>query len=98
MEIIGSCVRLEKLYLEISDQKVAKMYLPQLLNLRHLEEIHLNGIGGFTVDHFQQITETCQFLQYISFPRGTPWGEEPYLMSFLKNTTTVMALLQARSP
>ena len=85
MLIVGTLTNLKFLHIDLLQPQVGKMYLPELLKLRNLNCLRLDGFplgsfqNGFNLDHFKQITENSKLLTDISFPRGTPWANDEFL-------------------
>lgn len=78
--IIGELRNLRRVHLDLLKPVLSRSYLPHLTRLRYLDSIHLDGFETFDLEHFTTITASCHLITTFSFPRGTPWAGEDFLL------------------
>jgi len=78
METVGTFYSLQSLRIDLLNPRAESICLPEILRLRHLQSLQLDGLAPLSAIDLQQIT-SATVLTEISFPKGTQWARRKLL-------------------
>ena len=78
IETVGTFYNLQSLRIDLLNPRVESICLPEILRLRHLQSLQLDGLPPLSAVDLEQIT-SATVLTEISFPKGTQWARRKLL-------------------